>query len=72
MKVCKSLINIAYIKEKVKCEFSELKSIYETALEKAKLAKSNALQVMILLSIHIKKKFNFYIIYKAKSFKFAK
>jgi hypothetical protein len=55
MKVCKSLINIAYIKEKMKCEFSELKSIYETALEKAKLAKSNALQVMILLSIHIKK-----------------
>ena len=31
----------------MKCEFSELKSIYETALEKAKLAKSNSLQVII-------------------------
>ena len=38
-------MNIAYIKEKLKCEFSELKNIYETALEKAKLANNSALQV---------------------------
>jgi hypothetical protein len=47
------LINIAYIKEKLKCEFSELKGIYETAFEKAKFANNLAMQVKFWYSLFI-------------------
>lgn len=46
---CKSLINIAYIKEKLKYDFDEIRSVYEAAFEKARAANNYALQVHELI-----------------------
>ena len=46
-KECKSLLNVALLKEKLQVEFNELKEIYMRAYEKAKQTNKIPIQVLM-------------------------